>query len=287
MANISFGYPNRADEATLSGGSWQATLPRSNLQDRIIAHVARTADATLTSTKFDIQLAQSRSIGALALIGHNFGVLAKVRFRGADSQANLSTAPLYDSGWVDVWPAGAIPAALLEWEDDNFWLGTITAEARASYNTPFIHAFAASNQQWWRVEIDDTLNADGYVQVGRLFLSGLWSPTYNMSLGMTFAVEDRTVTEEAQGGTEFFDASGKHRVMNLALNWLDESEAYSSLLEIQRMLGISGELLVVPDSGDSTNGFRRNMVGRLVKISPIEAYMYQKYRSTLEIKELV
>ena len=287
MANISLGYPNRCDEATLSGGSWQATLPLANLQDRVIAHLARSADATLANTKFDIQLAQSRSIGALALVGHNLSVSAKVRLTGADSQANLTASPGYSSGWVDVWPSGVIPQSLLEWEDDNFWLGTLTAEQRASYNTPFVHVFTASNQLWWRVEVDDTSNSAGYIQIGRLFMSNLWTPGTNMSYGAAQCVDDRTVAEESQGGAEFFDSNAKYRRITLSLDWLTADEAYAGMLDLQRMLGISGELLVVPDSADSTNGFRRNMVGRLVKINPIDEHAYAAYRLNLEIKELL
>ena len=39
--NIVFGWPNRIDEATLSSsGTWQATLPLANLQNRVLATVA-------------------------------------------------------------------------------------------------------------------------------------------------------------------------------------------------------------------------------------------------------
>lgn len=287
MANITFGYPNRTDEGTLSGGSWMATLPLSNLKDRVIAHAARSSDAALASSKFDLDLGQARFIGALALIGHNFTVTAKVRLRGADTQANLTSAPLYDSGWVNVWPAGVISPELLEWEDDNFWLGTLNAEQRAAYNTPFVQTFTRANFRWWRVEIDDTTNSAGYVQVGRLFLSDVWTVTTNMSYGLEMTVDDLTNTDQALGGTEYFDAKARYRTTKLSLDWLTADEAYVRMMEIQRMLGVRGELLVIPDSADTTNGIRRTMVGRLTRISPIEHNLYNNYRTTLEIKELL
>jgi len=288
MANISLGYPNRIDEATLTGGSWQATLPLANLQDRVIAHLARSADATTAATKFDLQLPQARSIGAVALVGHNLSVSAKVRIRAASTQADLTSAPAYDSGWGDVWPAGAIPTSLLEWEDDNFWLGTISAEARAAYNTPYVHVLAtAALQAWWRVEIDDTINPAGYVHLGRVFIGPLWSPTYNASYGLSQVVDDRTGAEESQGGAEFFDTGSRRRSTAFTLDWLSEEEAYAGMLDMQRLVGVSGEVLCVPDRGDVTNGFRRNMLGRLAKVDPIVEHTYGHHRVNIEIREIL
>lgn len=287
MNNIAFGYPNRTDEAALSGGAWMASLPLSNLKDRVIAHVARSSNLLLASTQFDADLGQSRMIGALALMGHNLSVTAKVRLRGADTQANLTAAPAYDSGWIAVWPSGIIPLDLLEWEDDNFWLGTLTAEQRAAYNTPYTHTFTRTSQRWWRVEIDDAGNSAGYAQVGRPFLSDLWTVTYNYSYGAEISVEDRTGVEASQGGVEYFDAQAKYRTIKVNLDWLSETEAYARMLEIQRMLGVSGELLVIPDSADTANGFRRTIIGRLTRISPISHPQHNIYRISLEVKEIL
>ena len=38
---------------------------------------------------------------------------------------------------------------------------------------------------YWRVNIEDTSNPDGYVQFGRLFLAGEWQPKFNAALGST------------------------------------------------------------------------------------------------------
>lgn len=287
MKNIQFGYPNRTDEGTLSGGAWMASLPLTNLQDRVIAHVTRSSDLLLGSSKFDLNLGQPRWIGALALMGHNLSVTAKVRITGADSQANLTAAPAYTSGWVNVWPTGAIPQDMLEWEDDNFWLGTLTAEQRAAYNTPFTHTFTRTSLQWWRVEIDDTGNPAGYVQLGRLFVSDLWAPTYNYSYGADLGLEDRTGAEESLGGVEYFDDQAKYRVVRLSLDWLSMDETYARVIEMQRMLGSKGELLVIPDADDATHGFRRTLVGRLLRINPARHSRHDTYQATVEIKELL
>lgn len=285
MSNITFGYPNRTDEATLSGGSWNASLPLANLKNRILAKVARTVDTLLASTKFDIDLGQSRFIGALALVVHNISVSGKVRLRGSNV-ADFSTT-VYDSGWVNVWPVGMIPQDLLEWEDDNFWLGTLAAEARAGYQSPYIHLFTRVSARYWRPEIDDTGNSDGYIHIGRLFIADVWTPATNMSYGLSLGYEDHSQIEESLGGTEYFDTRKKSRITKLSLDWMDSVEAYSRLLEMQRMLGTSGELLIVPDPADSVNQVRRSYLGRLQRLGPLDHPQYNTYRTTLEVKELI
>jgi hypothetical protein len=131
-------WQNRTDEGTLSGGSWLAALPLVNLQYRQVQKVARSASAANASTQFMIDLGSAKAIGVIALVVHNISVSGKVRVTASDTQTFTST--LYDSGWQLVWPYGVIPQDLLEWEDDNFWLGTLSQQARAGYQSPYILA---------------------------------------------------------------------------------------------------------------------------------------------------
>lgn len=287
MANVTFASPNRIDEAALSGGSWQPTLPLANLKTRTLSQLARSTNVQLASTRFDADLGQSRFIGALALVGHNISVQGQVRITLADTQANLTNAPLYTSGWVACWPAGTIPQELLEWEEDNFWLGTLTAESRAAFQAPFVHLFGRTIARWLRVEINDTTNQDGYIQLGRAFFSDVWQPVMNMSYGSGLAYEDKSSVEEALGGNEFFYSRRKARITRLTLDWLTADETYVRLLDMQRLLGVTGELLLVPDAEDVSNQVRRAYLGRLARLTPLERISHGVFRTQLEIKELL
>lgn len=72
MANCIIASPNLIDSGTLSGGSWVATLPVTNLQNRLLGKVARSTNAVLTSTKFTITYASAIYADVLALVAHNF-----------------------------------------------------------------------------------------------------------------------------------------------------------------------------------------------------------------------
>ena len=286
MANITLAWQNRVDDGTLAGGLWQGSLPLTNLQNRQVQKVARTLNALTTSTQFTIDLGQPRAIGALALVVHNISVLGRVRITASDSPSFAAT--YYDSGWIDVWPAGQIPIGLLEWEDDNFWLGTLSASARAGYQSPFIHIPASSpTLQHWKVEIDDTGNPDGYIQIGRLFMSNTWVPSVNYAYGAALGYQDPTLVDLSLSGAEYFDVRSKYRVFEFELEYILGTEAYGYALELQRLSGSSGEVLVVPDKDDTGNIPARSFVGRLLQIGRIRQPKPTAFSVSFQVKELI
>ena len=286
MSNILLAYQNRTDEGALSGGSWLASLPLVNLQNRLVQRVARSSAATLAATQFDMDFGSVKTIGVVALVVHNMSVGAKVRIR-SDDAADFAT-PTYDSGWVDVWPSGMVPQDLLEWEEDNFWLGTLSANARAGYQSPFIHVLSApQTYRYWRVEVDDTTNTDGYVQIGRLFMSATWTPTVNYSYGAGLGYKDTSPIEKSLSGAEYFDVQTKAREFSFTLEGLTDTEAYDVVLQLQRVAGISGEILQIPDLDDTTRIPARAYVGRLVDLQPIDNNQPDRFKVQLKVRELI
>lgn len=285
MANIIIAFPNLADEATLSGGTWSTGLPLANLQNRLLSRVARTANALAASTQFDTALVKDRPVRVLVLVGHNLSLAATYRIRGATT-ADFA-APVYDSGWLEAWPA-VYDTLSLEWEDDRWWDGRLTGEDLAGYIRNLICVLpVAAIARYWRIEMSDTTNAAGYIEIGRLFVSGQWQPVINMSYGMGLGYESNSLVEESIGGTEYFDKRKNNRVLKFGLDWLNHEDAHSRALEIQRQADIHGEIFVIPDADDSAHLLRRSFLGRLKTLSPIENPYYSTYKTAFEIKEII
>lgn len=287
MANIFLAWQNRTDEGILAGGSWLSNLPLTHLQNRQVQKVSRSNGVTAGATKFDIDLGQARSIGVVGLVVHNISVAGVVRITASDSAA--FTTLYYDSGAVAAWPSGVIPSDLLEWEDDNFWLGTLSQQARAGYQSPYILKLpSVQNMRYWRVEIVDTSNSDGYVQIGRLFMARGWTPYVNYSYGSSLGFQDPTPVDTSLSGAEYFDIRSKYRVMNFTLPYITDTEAYSYALELQRLAGVSGEILVMPDGGASLSTQpQRSFVGRLRQVGTIKQPNPTAYSVDFEVKELL
>lgn len=280
------GFPNRADTATLSGGSWVAGLPLSLLQTRIIGETARTTNAALTSTKFDIDQGVAKKTQLIALRNHNFSIDARYRVTASASPA--FSVLLYDSAWTDVWSV-VYPYGSLEWEDNNFWSGRYAEEEIAGYTTELDHILPARVlARYWRIEIDDTTNPAGYLQVGRLFIGPAWQPVINMShAGAALGWETKTSVQEAKGGAEYFDYRTPYRVQRFSLDAMQQDEAFSHAFDLMRRAGIDKEVLFIHDPDDTAHALRRRFLARLRALNAIE-YPYGTTNSAgFEVKELL
>lgn len=285
MANLMLAYPNRIDEATLSGGDWESALPLTHLQDRILQRLARSATLDAADTQFTIALSKSRPIRVVALANHNLTIEAEYRLTGS-AASHFSTTD-YTSGWLPVWPAGIFDLLTLEWEDDNFWTGQIDAETRAAYTSALIHILDQQRHlRYWKIELRDAGNPAGYVQIGRVFLGQGWQPTINHDYGDNLGWDTATIVDTSQGDVDYFERREGRRVFRATFSWLDEREALEQVFEMQRSQGIDQEVVLIADPDDQRQGIRRNFLGRLRQLSPIE-HPYFGYRQTsFEIQEI-
>ncbi len=286
MQNLILAFPNRVDSGVLSGGNYAPALPLINLQNRVIGKIARTFDATLPSTQFDMDLVSSRVVRVIAIRNHNFSIVAKYRIRGS-TVADFATN-IYDSGWTDVWPT-IYPYSTLEWEDDAFWTGKYSQEEIAGYTTELDHILpGAKIARYWRVEIDDTANTAGYLNMGRVFIGPAWQPSCNPEYNDTsLGWEPNTDIQTARGGTEYFQKHSPFRVAKLTLNWLTEDEAFAKAFEIQRRAGIDQELVFIHDPDDVNRSISRRFMCRMRQLSSIEYPYFSTNKTSFELKEIL
>lgn len=285
MANTLICFPNRADQATLSGGTWETTLPRANLQTRTLGKVARTTSDATSATQFDIDLGTERFIRCLALVNHNVSLAGLIRVRGS-AVSNFATT-VYDSGWHDLWPT-VYPFGEVAWGEINWWDGKYSDEELAGYTVTYTCILTTAAQaRYWRVEIDDTTNAAGYIQIGRLFIGDGWQPAHNMSYGAGIGWDTGTEVQLARSGAEYFDRRTPHRVVRFALDWMSEDEGLSRAFELFRRAGIDQEVFYAFDPGDTTHALRRQYLGRLRQLSQIEFPHYSTTTAGFEIKEVL
>ncbi|MEW9586239.1 hypothetical protein [Paraburkholderia sp. DGU8] len=281
MANVLLAYPNLTDGATLSGGSWQA--PLTNLQDRRLARVARTTDCTTPNTQFAIDLGKDRKLQVVSLVSHNMSTQGQWRVLTGDDPTFVTNK--YDSGWQVAWPV-VYPFGTLEWEDDNWWECTISQDARAGYPGILLDLLPSIVlARYVKVLFSDAANAAGYLQFGRLFLSPGWQPANNMSYGASFNWETDTKVARSLGGTPYFDRKNPRRVDKFSLGFLSDAEAKATVFEMQRTLGMDGELLVAWDPGDALNLIRQSFVGRMRALNPIATVFLNNNSNAFEIEE--
>lgn len=284
MANCIFGYQNRIDESTFETyGSWETTLPLLNLKNRLLSKVARSVDATATSTRLRFAIAKDRVVGVLAVANHNLTVDATFRYR-IYSDSGYSTM-VYDSGTLNVWPD--MPYGYYEWEEEPFWDLSMTDEQRILSAKTLIHIQTnITNARYYQIEFFDTANPDGYVQLGRIFLGTKYQPEANMNLGASIGLETDTLIDKALGGAEFFDRRESFRVARFTLDYLNQSDSIINS-DMMRISGVDAEVVFVWDNSTDIIRNRRGFLGRLRSLSQIEQPYNTRFQTTYEIKELL
>lgn len=284
---ITLCWPNYVNEATLEGGNWSTQMPVDFLKSQLFSRKATSDSTALTDTQIKASFSRPRPVYLVALAAHNLTTIARWRVR---AYYNVNYTDLqYDSGWVDVWPA-VYSTAELEWEYDNFWLGTLDEESRGNF-TPLTYIFLpeAYIAQSLHIEIDDTTNADGYISIGRLMVSDAWQPDINMSYGVDYGYENNTTVEEANdpNRTEHFDPAVPKRTMSFTLDTLSESEAFNRVHRMQRVQGVHNEVLVAEGVDYRPEKLNRTFIGRIAQPDPISHPYFRTYASSLSFKEIL
>lgn len=235
---IMVGFNNAADDASLTGGSW--TIGLSWLQDARPREKARSADASLASTKFRIDLGSSTAIQLIALTATNLSSAADYRITWY-SDAFITLAG--NTGWL---PVPGYPA----YDPDN-------------RGPDICHIFdAAETRRYWEFELDDTANPAGYVEAGRLLMSEIWQPSVNFGEGNAETLEPNTTFETSLGGTEYPLRRMPKRALRVSWSVLPESEM-AELRRFRAIVGIDRQVYVVPDPDDTANYNYRNFLARV------------------------
>jgi hypothetical protein len=285
MSNAILAYGNLIDAAAIYGGSWLPALPLANLQDRRLGKLARSTNATTGSTQFDLNLGATKLVRVVALVNHNLSVVAQYRVLCATDAAFVSVVA--DSGWLDVWPV-VYPFGSLPWGSSSWWGGRTSDDIIAELRAPAAYTLAAAtNAQYVRIEIADATNAAGYVQLGRVFVGDGWQPVRNMVYGASLAWENRSEVQEALSGAEYFNRRSTPRVARISFEGMSEDEAMAAALEMQRIAGVTQEVFFLWDPADTTHSLRRQFLGRLRTLSPIENPGPDRWRAPFEVKELL
>lgn len=272
MERIILSYPNRAQSCSYSTGSWLADLPLSNLATDSMGQVARSTDAAEASTTFRFDLGAGRLLRCFALCNHNLSATAQWRVTLGSSAGG---SDIYDSGMVNVWRMTF--DNLFEWESASWWT---TSRPDDYYRAPFMALNIADDfyeAQYGTVYIDDSENTDGYVQIGRFFAGGGFQPNYNPKYGLQDSWSDLSTVDQSESGEFWYVERRRLRAVSFALQWLTTAEA-AYIHDMQRRLGLIGDVLYVPYPDDIGESQRYGFVGRLSELSAIE-YPYFQHRS--------
>lgn len=284
---ITLCWPNYIDEATVSGGRWEPTLPLAHIQDPRTAVIATSASLDLADTQFSITLPKRRRMRLLAVYAHNLSTTAQIRvrvYRNPD-QTDL----LYDAGWQDVWPV-LYGLEDVIWGNDNFWARRLSADEREAYTpltlTIFDDVLAGSSLH---VEISDPSNRDGAVALGRVMPADAWQPRYNITYGVQHGYDTGTQLTRAgdPARTGYARKAIPKRTVNFQFENLDEDEAFLRLHRLQRTQDIVGEIIYLWSPESSAMNFARAMVAQQTDLNPVSHPYHANYEHAMSLLEIL
>lgn len=291
MANVFLGFPNWVDAeaqyatVSFSGGSWQAALPLTNLRDEELVNVARSVGATTASTTLTVDLGKPRRIRGLFVPKHNVGRDGQVKWTlSSDSGFTLIQ---YETAWKDAWPV-VYPFGSLQFGHESFWTGKLTVEGADGISPPLIDVISSEVvARYIKLEINDTTNSDGYIELARLCVCGGWQPTVNMLYGAGLGFETQTSSEISLGGARFFDVQPVGRTVSFEMDALTDDESMTWVYELTKQLSLNKQFMFVWDPDDTVHLHRRSFLARLTRLTEIKKLYFSTSGAAFSASEVL
>lgn len=255
MSNIILAAP-ASDIATVTGSVAMGSNDIFNVQRRDLFRVYRTSLESFIAFDFG----EVKSIDFIALVGHNGTTSGTVIIRaGATDECNDYASD---------------PISLVTGEDLGF-------NSKAA-----VVKFAAQEYRFWRLEIEDSTNPDGFFQVGRVYLSKCFQPVTNASYGLEEGVSDRTRVSRTISGAISPTKRETLRTARWVLNFGRKSEMLGVLREIDLSRGIAEDVVFIPDMDDSDHFQSRYIYGSMDSLNPIVTAAFSIYQKSYNITEI-
>jgi hypothetical protein len=270
MSNIVLCYPNRADNATLSGGSWSATLVLNNLKDGDIDNVARSTNNAAASTRFLVDLGANYAVRAVALINHTVGVADTWRVKANTSAQGPLTLGVGSGGTYD---SGAVPARQMTFQGDT------PSDWGAKY---MLLATLNATVRYFAIE----LACAAAIDLGRLFIGGGLQPDMNPEHGNISDDMEEGSSRQTTASLKDYLVERSRRRRGVAMSLADLSETEAAWFnEVQHEAGIVDELLYVPDPSDLAKSQRYGFLARLDKLDPLTNPYYAHRGAAIALRE--
>ena len=281
MSNLRIIHRNELTQnLSLTASTTAGTLAASNLLTDIKSQVWR---STSTTAQLTVTWTNLRTIKAVILAHTNFTNVTTMRVRGYTNTADVvgSATPVFDT--TELTCCNVTSGAAMGWDLNipgvaNFGYGG------SVYASSF---FTGGSVRKLYIEIVDTGNATGYVEVSRLITGDYWEPSYNADWGLKLGYKDDSEHTRSFAGDLMTEI--KPRSKTLTFDFGDMIEADRAvLMRIVRSNGLPAPLYISVFPGDTDKNKEQDyqIYGKLDQLSEITLARYASYSSSLTINEV-
>lgn len=251
MGNLALAYFNRVRPgvATVTGGSWLAAFPASNVADVDRSKPARSTTAGTSDTKLNIDLGAAYPIRLIMLDAHNLSDAGQFKVKlGTSSGAS----DLYSGSFVNWLQVTDAESAITEYG------------ASKGRDFPGICLLASTiTARYVTVEFSDASNTAGHLDIGYLYAGPALLPAVNPEYGAwSDGWMDNSTSTRTPGGDVISTPLGRYKMVQLTLGALTQAEG-DTVHEIQRVLGTVGRVGFIADVDDMAKSQRYGFIGTL------------------------
>jgi len=256
-----------SDSAALTAGNETSGLPATNLQTKHPSEKTRTSG--LSTIYYVVDLSVATEVDLFALLYHNGTNAGTLRVRGATSEANLTAAPSYDSGTFSL----HMQTGIDDWTFFHTWL--------------YLGDAAAETLQWWRFDVADGANPDGYFQAGRLIIAKAYESTRGIRLDWNMGIVDPSPRKRAIGGQVYPLIRNPYRMLDFTFDFLEKTEAFEQFLERQRVRGTSKDIMAIVNADDSDEKQWLTIYGLFNELQPLSHRVLNLYQAPFQVMEMI
>jgi len=245
-----FAYGNLVDSSTLSGGSWDAAHPLTQLQLRELAAYAKSSTASPADTQFIIDHGSAKAAQCFAIVAHNI----------TDPAATITISRGTTSGGSDVYagaPVACWPFAPLDDDRDgaHFPIVVVTPQPTTARYTTI--AISTSDR----------------VRIGRPFIGPIFAPAIGVTRRTNDWLPDFSSVERTESGADWVTARPRLRHPGIEYRALSRAEG-SLLQEIQRTHGTTAEVFYLGNIFDRADTQQHGCLALLRQLSPLESAFF-------------
>jgi hypothetical protein len=274
-------YQNLADSATITASpTASGVTSTANLIKDSKSLVYRGAGTSVTLT---VNLAASSIVGGVAIPFCNLTSTATIRVRGYSAASGTGTL-LFDTSTMDACPYQ--PLGLWAWGSIPLGLNTY-----AYGGGTYARCWLPNNEQLaclsLVIDIVDTANTTGFIELSRLVVGAYWSPKYNTSFGLSAVPKDMSEHARTESGDISTNRGVRYNTLNFDLKYMDPSDR-TEFAKIMRGSGLPKAMFVslFPEDADPGKEQLHQIYGKLSQLGGISHPMYEMYSTTVDIEEV-
>lgn len=277
MPNLRIIHDNAADRAVLAASSAAGAMTVDRMLTNVKADVWRSTSPTATITA---TWASRETIGGVILPFCNLTSLATVRVRGF---AEVGDAlPLFDTGAVYACPAPVL--GMWNWGGQPLGSNAFSYGG-AAYGRAWIPVPGAVKKLV--VDIDDSTNPAGYIEVSRLVCGAYWSPQYNFDRNAPITPVDNSKHFRTESGDLVTDVGTRHRKLPINLSFLGPADR-AALWNILMGNGMPRPILVslYPNDVDAALEQTYQLYCKLMSAGPMSSPSFRRFANSLDLEEI-